>query len=66
MNAKAPAPLFPVVLAGSALSLIAVILLLVGFPMAGEWSALVGLGVAALLTFGMAYAFAHHEPKTGH
>ncbi len=65
MNPKAPAPLLPVVLAASALSLIAVILLLVGFPMAGTGSAIFGIVVASLLTFGMAYAFSH-GPKTGH
>jgi hypothetical protein len=65
MNPKAPIPLLPVALAASALSLIAVILVVFGFPMAGAESALICLGVSALLTFGMAYAFGHN-PKGGH
>ena len=65
MNPKAPIPLFPVVLAGAALSLIAFILVFVGFPMAGEASAIICLVVSVVLTLCMAYVFSHGA-KTGH
>jgi len=54
-------PLVPLVLLASSVALIATVLVLLGAPMAGDWSAIAAAVVAGALTIPMALAFSHHE-----
>ena len=54
-------PLVSVVLIISFVSLIVTVLMFLGAPMAGGWSALVAAGLAGAMTVLMALAFSHHE-----
>ena len=54
-------PLISLVLLASAITLVATVLVILGFPMAGDWSAVVAVVVAGALTIPMALAFSHHE-----
>lgn len=54
-------PLLSVVLLASFIALVATVLLFVGVPLAGDWSAIVATVVAGALTIPMALAFSHHE-----
>jgi hypothetical protein len=55
------APLISVVLLLSAIMLVASVLVFLGAPMAGDWSAITAAVVAGALTIPMAMAFSHHE-----
>jgi hypothetical protein len=54
-------PLVSLVLLASSIALIATVLVFLGAPMAGDWSAIVAAVVAGALTIPMALAFSHHE-----
>lgn len=58
-------PLVSVVLLVSFISLVASVLVFLGAPMAGDWSAIVAAVVAGALTIPMALAFSHHEHVDG-
>jgi urea transporter len=54
-------PLIPVVMLTSFITLIATVLVFVGAPLAGSWSAIMSVVGAAMLTIPLALAFSHHD-----
>jgi urea transporter len=65
MNNHPLASLVPGLAVVTLFSLVAAILWVIGIPLAGTWSAMVALAVAAVLTLSMAYIFSH-GPKAHH